>query len=171
IVASRRPRRALSSGAVISASSMGWLASRAADRSSVSSRWRWKLWKVKTELCKASRISSVTCSRTRWRTTSKVAQVSEEETRSNERRNLVRSRPFGKWTSERKRDITCSDHGGFRARRKRRRRTNPFSPRTSGFWLAFFGCCSERRIHGGPDRHKLVAGAVDGSDVDGIRRV
>src|SRR6516225_1212662 len=55
--------------------------------------------------------------------------------------------------------------------RERQRCASRFSLRTSGFWLSFFGCRSERGIHGGPDRDKLVAGAVDGSDVDGIRRV
>src|ERR1035438_8590625 len=80
---------------VIMARTVGRSARSATDRSSVHSRWVWKLRNAATEFCRSRSMPTRACCCTACSTASNVARVSVADTATMESRNLVRSRiPF-----------------------------------------------------------------------------
>src|SRR6478609_5523728 len=79
---------------VINARRLGRSAINSAECIRVSSRSRWKFWKVLTELRRSAKISRLTCFCTLCRTSRRLVQVRPAEISSMESRNLVRIRSF-----------------------------------------------------------------------------
>src|SRR6476660_3384365 len=79
---------------VINARRLGRSAINSAECIRVSSRSRWKFWKVLTELRRSAKISRLTCFCTLCRTSRRLVQVRPAEISNIESRNLVRIRSF-----------------------------------------------------------------------------
>src|SRR5207237_10689627 len=73
----------------MSARRVGKSARSSAERLRLSSRSRWKFWKVLTEFWRSAKISFLTCLWTLRRTSRRLVQVSPAEISSMESRNLV----------------------------------------------------------------------------------